>query len=61
MADMQMSKYRKTIWDLVRECAACDLDTCEEWCAEMCNVEIDEMLERLASDVRASMSGDRRE
>lgn len=57
MARMDFAAYRKAIWQVANDCRECGKDDCEEWCLEMCDVQLDEIIERIAADVRASISG----
>lgn len=57
MARMDFATYRKAIWQVARGCRECGKDDCEEWCLEMCDVQLDEIIERIAADERASISG----
>lgn len=57
MARMDFATYRKAIWQATRGCYECGKEDCEGWCLEMCDVQLDEIIERIAADVRASISG----
>lgn len=49
MARMDFATYREAIWQVADGCRECGKDDCEEWCLEMCNVQLDEIIERIAA------------
>lgn len=57
MARMDFAAYRKAIWQVARGCCECGKEDCDGWCVEMCDEQLDEIIERIAADVRASISG----
>lgn len=57
MARIDFATYRKAIWQAVRGCWECGKEDCDAWCVEMCDEQLDEIIERIAADVRASISG----
>lgn len=57
MARMGFVAYRSAIWQIVKGCCECSKDNCDEWCMELCEAQMDEVIERIAADVRASISG----
>ena len=56
MARIGFGTYRSAIWRIVKGCCECGKDDCDEWCMEMCDVQLDEIIERIAADARASVS-----
>ena len=56
MARIDFMKYRRAIWQVARGCCECDKENCDGWCVEMRDVQLDEIIERIAADVRASIS-----
>ena len=57
MARMDFATYRQAIWQVARGCLECGKEDCDAWCVEMCDEQLDEIIERIAADVRASISG----
>lgn len=57
MARMDFATYRQAIWQVASGCCKCGKDDCDAWCVEMCDEQLDEIIARIAADVRASISG----
>lgn len=56
MARLDFAAYRQAIWQVADGCRECGKDDCDAWCVEMCDEQLDEIIERIAADVRASIS-----
>lgn len=57
MARMDFATYRQAIWQIVQGCCECGKDDCDEWCMELCEAQMDEVIERIAADVSKAVSG----
>lgn len=56
MARMGFGTYRSAIWQIAQGCCECGKDDCDEWCMELCEAQMDEVIERIAADVSKVVS-----
>ena len=57
MGRMGFGTYRSAIWQIVQGCCECGKDNCDQWCMELCEAQMDEVIERIAADVSKALSG----